>query len=49
MAGCNKVKDFSEIERLGSLPLLEEVTLYGNPLVRRGAYRPAVIKKCVNL
>ncbi|TRY55271.1 hypothetical protein DNTS_015750, partial [Danionella cerebrum] len=39
----NKIQDTSELEKLGSLPSLLELSVVGNPVARRSLHRSAVI------
>ncbi|XP_028821542.1 leucine-rich repeat-containing protein 9-like isoform X2 [Denticeps clupeoides] len=41
--GMNKIQDVSEVEKLDLLPSLTELSVVGNPVVRRPLYRPTVV------
>lgn len=48
-ASNNKIKDWSEIDRLATLPSLEDVLLTGNPLCNEAGYRLEVIRRMPGL
>ena len=46
---CNRVAEVSEVEKLGALAELRELTLASNPVTRKQVYRPMALRHCENL
>jgi hypothetical protein len=45
----NRINDFAELDKLGELPRLRELSLVNNPLIRKNLYRQVVIRKLPRL
>ena len=45
----NRLNDFGELDKLGELPRLRELSLINNPLTRKNLYRQVVIRKLPRL
>ncbi len=47
--GSNRIAEAVDLDRLASLPGLLEVTLAGNPVARKQAYRAMLLARCPRL
>jgi len=45
----NRIQEFYEVDRLGELPHLMEISLMNNPMSRKPNYRIAIIKRLPSL